>query len=197
MKKLFSSYKEFDDFLKMQLWIAALLSFSWALVLPVVFKLQGMLWTASIISAYLIIQKLSVFIYPYFKHWNLKSSYARMIVLDVAYLAALPLYFYDPLVFIYVEGGLMIVYGLIMNVFGINYDAYLMDHYKKEIFKDVQYLERMYMAAAGILGYFIVIIGEALTSDLGNIILIFMGILIVNLGIQLYNYKTYWTGLTE
>lgn len=197
MNTLYKSYLKFDEFLKMQLFVIAVISLSWALILPVVMKLQGLLWTASIISAYLILQKLSVFVYPYFRDWSLKQSYGYMITLDFIYLFSLPLYFYDPLVFIYTEACLMVVYGLILNVFGINYNAYLMERYSKNIFKDNQYLERIYMALAGIVGYCVVIIGEWFTNDLGIIILIFMGILSLNLAIQLYNYNKYWIKLEE
>ena len=81
MKK--SMHQNFDQFIKMQLYMVATVSLSWSLMVPIIIKLQGVLWTASIISGYLIIQKLSVFIYPYFKNWLLKQSYKYLIILDV------------------------------------------------------------------------------------------------------------------
>ena len=196
MKKL-TMHQNFDQFIKMQLYMVATVSLSWSLMVPIIIKLQGVLWTASIISGYLIIQKLSVFIYPYFKNWLLKQSYKYLIILDVFYMLSLPIYFYDPLIFIYVETGLVVIYGLIMNVFGINYDAFLMNKYSTNIFKDIQYVERIYMACAGIVGYLLVIVIELFTEKLDTIILIFFVMLGFNLVIQIYNYKNYWVGLEE
>lgn len=196
MKKLIT-LQDFDQFIKMQLYAITIVSLSWSLMVPIIIKLQGVLWTASIISGYLIIQKLSVFIYPYFKNWLLKQSYKYLIILDVFYMLSLPLYFYDPLIFIYVEAGLVVIYGLIMNVFGINYDAFLMNKYSTNIFKDIQYVERIYMASAGIVGYLIVIVIELFTEKLDTIILIFFVMLGFNLVIQIYNYKKYWVELKE
>jgi hypothetical protein len=84
-----------------------------------------------------------------------------------------------------------------MNVFGINYDAFLMNKYSTNIFKDIQYVERIYMASAGIVGYLIVIVIELFTEKLDTIILIFFVMLGFNLVIQIYNYKKYWVELKE
>ncbi len=54
MKEMYKIYKDLDEFLRMQIIIVGLISFSWALIIPLVTKLQGMLWITSLISAYLI-----------------------------------------------------------------------------------------------------------------------------------------------
>ncbi len=107
-------------------------------------------------------------------------------------MASVPLYFYDPLVFLYTESALMVIYGIIMSIFGINYDAYLMERYQTKTFKDVQYLERMTMAVSGIIGYLIVIAIDILSKDMGTSIKVFIVLLTINLVFQVYNYKYYW-----
>ncbi len=192
MKELLNSYKDFDSFIKMQLLVIFVISLSWALILPIVTKLQGLLWATSIISAFMIIHKLAAFIMPYFKGVSLRVSYRNLIILDFLYLASVPLYFYDPLVFLYTESALMVIYGIIMSIFGINYDAYLMERYQTKTFKDVQYLERMTMAVSGIIGYLIVIAIDILSKDMGTSIKVFIVLLTINLVFQVYNYKYYW-----
>ena len=94
----------------------------------------------------------------------------------------------------------MVVYGLIMGVFTINYDAFIMTKYETDTFKDIQYVERMVMAISGLMGLAIVALIDILTSDIGTSMKVFMFILTVNLSFQFYNYKTYWsdeTFLTE
>ncbi len=60
----------------------------------------------------------------------------------------------------------MVVYGLFLNVFGINYNAYVMETYNTKTFKDIQYVESMTMAVAGILGYAIVAGIDILSSNI-------------------------------
>ena len=192
MKALYTSYKKFDSFIKTQLLVIFINSLGWALMLPIITKLQGLLWTTSIISSYLILHKISAFLIPLFKDIALKELYKRLIILDCLYLFSIPIYFYSPLVFLYTEATLMIIYGIILSVFGINYDAYLMDTYQTNIFKDMQYIERMSMAIAGIAGYCIVILVDILSSDLDISLIVFICLLSISILFQLYNYKYYW-----
>jgi hypothetical protein len=197
MRALYLSYKDFDSFIKMQLVVIFVISLSWALILPIVTKLQGLLWATSIISGYLILHQLSVFLMPMMRNVSLKQSYKWMIWLDFIYCISVLLFFYDELIFLYTEATLMVAYGIVISVFGINYDAFLMEKYSTESFKDIQYVERMVMAVAGIVGYLIVIFVDVLSEDVGTSIKVFLVILMVNLGIQLYNYKYFWNDLTE
>jgi hypothetical protein len=176
----------------MQLYVIFVISLSWSLILPVITKLQGLLWTTSIISIFLILTKLSAFVAPYFKKSNLLKTYRNLIILDFLYLFSLWTYFVDPLLFLYVEGTLMLVYTVIMSVFGIKYDAYIMNTYNNDIFEDVQYAERISMAIASIIGYLIVILIDLITKDLNTTIFTFVVILIINLAFQVYNYIYYW-----
>lgn len=195
MNELIKNYKKFDNFIKVQLFVLFIVTLSWSLVLPIVTKLQGLMWTTSMISAYLILHKLSVFIMPYFKKVSLKSSYMSLIILDIVYLLSMVIYFIDVEYFIYTEAILVVVYGLAVNIFGINYRLYIMDRYKANIFKDTQYSEQIAMAVAGIIGYAIVILVGEVTQDMGMSIKVFMVFILFNLAIQVHNYKNYWASL--
>lgn len=192
MKELYKSYKGFDNFIKMQLMVIFVISLSWALILPILTKLQGLLWATSIISAYLILHRLSAFLLPYFKDTSIKQAYKNMIVLDVLYLVSVPIYFVDPLLFLYTEATLMVIYGVILSVFGISYDAFLMNKYNTSKFKDIQYSERIVMAIAGIIGYLIVIFLDVISPNMDVAIYTFMVILTANVIFQLFNYRYYW-----
>ena len=191
MKELYNEYLKFDNFLKMQLLIVFIISFCWSLVIPIVTKLEGLLWSTSLISFFMILNKLSVFVSPYLKKLSLKETYKYLVYLDIAYFGSIFLYFIDPLWFLYFDSILMLIYSVIMNVFGINYDAFLMKNYNETIFKDIQYIERMIMASAGIFGLIIVIfIGYFFSL---NILMITFSIfLFINVCFQIYNYKTFW-----
>ena len=129
MRELIRNYKQFDEFIRVQLFVLFIVTLSWSLVLPIVTKLQGILWTTSMISAYLILHKLSVFIMPYFKEVSLKNSYKILIILDIIYMLSMFIYFIDVNIFIYVEAILVVIYGLSVSIFGINYSMYVMKKY--------------------------------------------------------------------
>jgi hypothetical protein len=195
MKELYVAYKKFDSFIKMQLVIIFVISLSWALIMPIITKLQGLLWATSIISSFLILQQLTAFISPLFKDLHLRTAYRNLIFLDFLYLISLYTYFIDPLVFLYTEGILMLIYTIIMSVFGIRYDAFLMNKYNTQIFEYVQYVERISVATAAIIGYSVVLLLDIFTHDLSMVIFVFTVILSINLCFQMYNYIYYWKKL--
>lgn len=195
MSKLFKNTLKFEKFIKVQLFVLFVVTLSWSLVLPIVTKLQGLFWTTSMISVYLILHKLSVFIMPLFKNISLKKSYEILIILDVIYMLSMGVYFYDIKLFIYTEAILMVVYGLSLSIFSINYKLYIMKSYNTNTFKDTQYAEQIIIAIAGIVGYTVVIFIEGMTHDMNLNIKIFMIFIFFNLLVQFNNYKKYWKSL--
>ena len=192
MHKLLAEYRTFDSFIIMQLFVVAINCFSWSLIIPIIIKLQGLLWTTSLISAFMIINNFSAFISPFFKELSLKKSYAVSIQLTVIYWLSLLMYFVDVGAFLIFESILTFCYGIIMSIFSINYDAYLMKTYDESTFKSVQYMERMVMAAASIVGLTYVAIIDIITSDLNIVVGSFFFILFFALCIKIYNYRMFW-----
>ena len=95
MKEVILSFKRFDRFLKDQLLIGLFTQCTWALVVPLIHKLQGMLWSTTYISIYLILIRMSGMFVPYFKGVHIKKTYATVIVLNFMYVAGTSLYFID------------------------------------------------------------------------------------------------------
>ncbi len=197
MRDILKNFIKFDNFLKMQILIIACISFNWSLIIPLITKLQGLLWATSMISVYLILQKAMAFIYPYFQSLKINKAYALLIILDIIYTGSLSIFFINIEIFLYVEGILMLLYGIMINVFGINYDTYLMKSYDSETFKSLQYIERMAMALAGIMGFFVVILIDLITHDMNQIVITFIVISAIVVIIQIVNYKRFWRNLDE
>ncbi len=126
------AFKEFDAFVKMQFVSIAVASFSWALIIPIITKLQGVLWTTYVIAGFMILARTSAFISPFFKHISLKRSYEVIVVLTILYFFSLFIYFYNVHLFLVVEMILMFCYCIIFSIYGINYNMYIMKHYKAE-----------------------------------------------------------------
>jgi hypothetical protein len=192
VKSLIKYYRSFDGFLKMQLAIILIINLGWALIIPIVYKMQGMLWTTSMISGYLILSRATGLVSPYFRNVELKQSYLNLIILDFFYMLSINIYYFSGELFLHVEAFLGIVYSIFLTVFHINYNAYVMDKYETEIYKDMKYCETAAASIAGILGYSIVILLE---NSFGsrNSIFIFEIILILAFWLQIYNYKKYYS----
>lgn len=197
MKDMMKSFKDFDDFLKTQIIIVGLISFVWALIIPLITKLQGMLWTTSIISAYLIAQKASAFIYPYFKDMKINKCYKSLIILDILYAISLTIYFVNINVFVYVEALLTLVYGIIISVFTINYNTYVMKTYNANTFKELQYIEKISISIAGILGFVLVIVLDYIFEDSNKTVSFFILVSSIVVIVQLFNYNKFWKNIKE
>ena len=192
MRSLIKYYRSFDGFLKMQLAIILIINLGWALIIPLVYKMQGLMWTTSMISGYLILSRATGLVSPYFRNIELKQSYLNLIILDFFYMISINLYYFSGELFLQVEAFLGIIYSVFLTVFHINYNAYVMDKYETEIYKDMKYCETAAASIAGILGYSIVILLE---NSFGsrNSIFIFEVILILAFWLQIYNYKKYYS----
>lgn len=193
MKEFIVSFRNFDAFVKMQLLSIAVASFSWALIIPIITKLQGTLWTTYVIAGFMILVRTSAFISPFFKHISLKRSYEVIVILTAVYLFSLLTYFHNVYLFLIIEMLLMFGYGIIFSIYSINYDMYIMKQYKPEVFRDIQYLEQMIMAASSIAGFVITGTIDLISNSIETSLYCFMFMLVVSLGVDIYNYKKYWT----
>lgn len=191
VKELINNFKSFDRFLQDQLMIGLFIQCTWALVSPLVMKLQGMLWTTTYISVYLIMMRMSGLIVPYFKGTHIKNSYRNIIFLNFLYVIATCLYFYDQLAFLWAESFLSIFFCVNSVVLHIGWDVYVVDKYNKEIFEDYKYLATFRDGLGGIGGNLIVI-GIFSILDEFQSMKLFVFLMVFVLLLQLYNYKTHY-----
>lgn len=187
IKELYNDFKSFDRFLKDQLMIGLYIQCTWALISPIIMKLQGMLWTTTYISIYLIMMRLGGLISPYFKGTHVKKSYSTIICLNFIYVFATLLYFYDQLFFLWTESFLSIFFCVNSIVLHIGWDVYVVDKYKKEIFEQYKYCATFRDGVAGIGGNLIVIVIFYFLNENQSIAL-FIFLMIFALMLQLYNY---------
>ena len=187
IKELYNDFKSFDRFLKDQLMIGLYIQCTWALISPIIMKLQGMLWTTTYISVYLIMIRLGGLISPYFKGTHVKKSYSTIICLNFTYVFATLLYFYDQLFFLWTESFLSIFFCVNSIVLHIGWDVYVVDKYKKEVFEQYKYCATFRDGVAGIGGNLIVIVIFYFLNENQSIAL-FIFLMIFALMLQLYNY---------
>lgn len=196
MKELIKNFKGFDKFLKDQLMIGLYIQCTWALVTPMVHKLQGMLWTTTYISVYLIMMRMSGLIVPYFKGTHIKKSYRNIIFLNFMYVIGTSLYFYDQNVFLWAESFLSIFFCVNSVVLHIGWDVYVVEKYSKETFEDYKYLATFRDGLGGIGGNLIVIGIFSILNEYQSMKL-FVFLMVFVLLLQLYNYKTHYAIMEE
>jgi len=191
VKELIENFKSFDRFLKDQLMIGLFIQCTWALVTPLVMKLQGMLWTTTYISVYLILMRMSGLIVPYFKGTHIKNSYKNIIFLNFLYVIGTCLYFYDQLAFLWTESFLSIFFCVNSVVLHIGWDVYVVDKYSKEIFEDYKYLATFRDGLGGIGGNLICIGIFSILNEFQSMKL-FVFLMVFVLLLQVYNYQTHY-----
>ena len=192
MKELIKNFKGFDRFLKDQLLIGLYIQCTWALVSPIVHKLQGMLWTTTYISVYLIMMRMSGLIVPYFKGTHIKTSYKSIIFLNLLYVLATPLFFVDQHWFLWSESFLSIFFCINSVVLGIGWDLYVVEKYDKDTFENFKYCATFRDGLGGIGGNLIVI-GIFSILDQFQSMKLFVILMVFVLLLQLYNYRTHYT----
>lgn len=194
MKELIKNYKNFDLFLKHQLIIGLFIQCTWALVSPIIMKLQGMLWTTTYISIYLIMMRMAGLFVPYFKGTHLKTSYRFMIGLNTLYVIGTSLFFWNQLYFLWAESFLSVFFCVTSVVLHIGWDLYVVDKYGKETFEDFKYCSSFRDGLGGIGGN-VIVIGIFSILDQSDSMKLFVFLMVFVLLLQLWNYKTHYVDM--
>tara|TARA_B100000700_G_scaffold318095_1_gene410616 strand:- start:372 stop:962 length:591 start_codon:yes stop_codon:yes gene_type:complete len=196
MKDLINTFKGFDRFLKDQLIIGLFIQCTWALVSPLIAKMQGMLWTTTYISVYMIMMRMTGLFVPYFKGTHIKKSYRFIIFLNTLYVIATYLYFIDQLAFLWTESILSVFFCINSVVLGIGWDVYVVEKYDKKTFENFKYAATFRDGLGGIGGYSIVICIYAFLNEHQSMQL-FICLMIVVLILQLYNYNRHYKSMED
>ena len=196
MRELIKNYQGFDRFLKDQLLIGLFIQCVWCLVGPLVHKLQGLLWTTTFISVYLIMMRSAGLFVPYFKGTHLKKVYRSIICLNFLYGLATILYFYDQHVFLWAEVILSIFYCINGQLLGIGWDVYVVGKYERKTFEDFKYCATFRDSVGGIGGYSIVILIYSFLDEYQSMKL-FVFMMVFVLLLQVYNYFRHYKGMIE
>lgn len=194
MKELIKNFKEFDRFLQDQLIIGLFIQCTWALVSPLIMKLQGLLWTTTYISVYMIMLKMAGIFVPYFKGTHIKKSYKAIICLNFIYAVSTCLYFFDQNIFLWTESMLSVLFCINSVVLHIGWDVYVVDKYGKKTFEDYKYCSTFRDSIGGIGGYSIVIMIYQFLDEFESMKL-FVFLMVFVLLLQVYNYYTHYANM--
>lgn len=194
MKYFKESFESFDSFLRWQLFSGFVASLTWALSVPIIYKLQGTNWTAAYISVYLLFIRMSGLIIPFFKGTKLKTLYLAVIVLNMFYAASLLIYFYDVHLFLWAEVILSITYSISCPLLGIGWDVYVVREYDDEVFEDFRYWEGIKDSLGGIVGSGLVALMTSLT-DMDQTVKVFMVAMFFMLIVQHINWNKHYRNM--
>lgn len=188
---MINNYKSLDRFLKDQLIIGFFIQCIWTLITPIIYKLQGSLWTTTYISIYLIMMRISGLIIPYFKGTHIKIVYRNMVLLNAIYFISIYLYFYNKNIFLFIESILSIFFTINSILLGITWDIYVVKKYPMEIYENYKYIATFRDSLGGITGYsFVIIMSMFLNENQSVKTFSFMMIFVLILG--LYNYNKHY-----
>ena len=196
MKELIKSFKSFDKFLQDQLMIGLYISCTWALISPIIMKLQGLLWTTSFISFYLILMRVGSLVAPYFRGTHIRDSYKSIIFLNCLYVITTLLFFVDQTWFLWAESFLSIFFCINSLVLHIGWDVYVVHTYSKDTFEQYKYCSTFRDGLAGIGGN-VIVIGIFSILNKSQSIKLFVLLMITVLLLQIYNYRKHYLNMEK
>ncbi len=130
MKNYFSKLKRFDKFTRFRLVNAFIVAIGVNLITPIVSDLKGEYLVSWIISAFLIIETISIKTNRYFvDNFSIDRLYKISIFAHLSFTLVAALYFWNPLLMIYADMITAIIDVSIFSAFSIKLNNYLTDNF--------------------------------------------------------------------
>tara|TARA_Y100000310_G_C20413477_1_gene683178 strand:+ start:142 stop:726 length:585 start_codon:yes stop_codon:yes gene_type:complete len=180
-----------DRFLQVQIGIDLLSQISWCLIIPLIHKLQGQLWSASTIAAALVIQKSSGFWLPLFKGSSLRRTKGLSVIIGIGYVMCTALYWWNISLFLWSEVAICVAMFVNGSLFYIAMDLYLISNYGKDVFEHFKVLREVMKSAGGVSGYAFVAILYSFVEN-STAMSIFIGMMSTVAVFQGFNYWLYF-----
>jgi hypothetical protein len=160
--------------------------------MPIVAKMQGMYWTTTMIALYMIFARSSGLFVPALRWMSLRQAYKSLISLDTIYILGTLAYYVDFTLFLYIEATLAVIFPILVEIFYINYNLYVVEKYGKDKFEEISYINSLTNAVGGALGFGTVILLDFLIGDTPKQIGVFIGLFVFFLLLQIGNYRRYF-----
>ncbi len=130
MKNYFSKLKRFDKFTRFRLVNAFIVAIGVNLIIPIMSDLKGEYLVSWIISAFLILETISIKTNRYFvDNFSIDRLYKISIFAHLSFTLVAALYFWNPLLMIYADMITAIIDVSIFSAFSIKLNNYLTDNY--------------------------------------------------------------------
>lgn len=193
MKNYFSKLKRFDKFTRFRLVNAFIVAIGVNLIIPIMSDLKGEYLVSWIISAFLILETISIKTNRYFvDNFSIDRLYKISIFAHLSFTLVAALYFWNPLYMVYADMITAIIDVSIFSAFSIKLNNYLTDNYPDSM-SEFQIIRNSIYADGILLGLSIVTI---LSYLFGNSIVIII-FLIFNTIFSVYlikNWNFYYEG---
>ncbi len=193
MKNYFSKLKRFDKFTRFRLVNAFIVAIGVNLITPIVSDLKGEYLVSWIISAFLIIETISIKTNRYFvDNFSIDRLYKISIFAHLSFTLVAALYFWNPLLMIYADMITAILDISIFSAFNIKLNNYLTDNYPDSM-SEFQIIRNNIYADGILLGLSIVTV---LSYLFGNSIVVIIFI-VFNTIFSIYlikNWNFYYEG---
>ena len=182
-----NNFLEFDEITRFRLINAFLFGIGFNLILPILLDLRGELLSSTFITFILIVTTLSVKTNIYLVKLQKENLYKLGIFAHLIFLLGALTYYYDKLLFVYVDSFIGIIEVAIFSAYSIKLDVYLTNNYPKDV-KKFQVFKNSNYADATLIGLFIVWI----TSYIGGNDYSVLAFVIFNIGFtawMFYNWN--------
>lgn len=156
MKNYFSKLKRFDKFTRFRLVNVFIVAIGINLIIPIMSDLKGEYLVSWIISAFLILETISIKTNRYFvDNFSIDRLYKISIFTHLNFTLVATLYFWNPLLMIYADMITAIIDVSIFSAFNIKLNNYLTDNYPDSM-SEFQIIKNSIYADGTLLGLSIV-----------------------------------------
>jgi len=130
----YAKFSRFDRVTEFRLWNSFLVSIGMAILSPILISLKGQYLLPYIISIFAIIQTISVFTNNYIvNNYSLSSMYKMGVVIHLLFIVMSGLYFFSPILMIYLDSILGVVEIAIFSAYTIALNNYLAKEYPDDM----------------------------------------------------------------
>jgi len=188
---MFKFIKNLPDFIRAELLISIIAVAEYSFLGPIITKLEGMLFTVTVISILTGIDRFKGVIVYMLRGLNLTTTYKIMFVIVITHICITITYFIDQKVFIWLIIINSALGGIFFRIFYIEWDAIIANILNKNDFKEFSHIDSLLNTVVGVISLSIVVMLSLYDTDIlviTNICLNFIA-----LYLMFKQYKNFYT----
>jgi len=187
---MFKFIKNLPEFIRAELLISIILVLEYSFLGPVITKLEGVLFTVTVISILTGIDKLiGIFVYV-LRGLNLTNVYKIMFAIVIAHISITIVYFIDQKIFIFLIILNSAIGGIFFRIFNIEWNAITANVLNKNDFKEFNHIESLLYTIVGTISLSLVAIISTYSTDI--LVLINIGLNFISLFLMYKQYVKYY-----
>ena len=162
------------------------ITFISGLISPLILKTQGLEFSLMVIGVIAFIMRLKAIVVILLKNVPMNTRALLYIVSSVVEVISSTIYYVDVHIWIITQVIYTFIAAILLDMYYIEYDVILAKDFSNEIFRDVQYTEKLLMTIAGTLGALLSIALASVPNIIMMLVILFVILIELPSGIAQY-----------